>query len=94
MPVLPSALENARRGYDTGAADRNRASFGDHVAVPDGMEQWRKNILMDPQTSGGLLVSCSRDRSDAVVGLFHEQGYNLAAVIGEMTVGAPGVTVR
>ena len=58
------------------------------------MEQWRRNLLMDPQTSGGLLVSCPPDHADAVVGLFHEQGYGFTTVIGEMSPGAPHVTVR
>lgn len=94
LPILPSALNYAKRGYNTGAANRNWESFGDHVAVPDGMEQWQKNMLMDPQTSGGLLVSCPPDRADAVVTLFHEQGYGFATVIGEMTAGSPHVAVR
>ena len=94
LPILPSALEYARKGYNTGAADRNWESFGDHVTVPEGVEPWQRNMLMDPQTSGGLLVSCPHDAADAVVGLFHDQGYGFATVIGEMTAGSPHVTVR
>ena len=51
-------------------------------------------MLTDPQTSGGLLVSCPPDRADAVVRLFHDQGYGHASVIGEMSAGSPHVTVR
>jgi len=94
LPILPSALGYAQKGYNTGAANRNWASFGDSVTVPGGMEQWQKNLLMDPQTSGGLLVSCPPGRADAVVALFHAQGYGFATVIGEMIAGAPHVTVR
>jgi len=94
LPILPRALHYAKEGYNTGAANRNWQSFGEHVTVPGDMEQWQKNILMDPQTSGGLLVSCPVDRADAVVALFHEQGYGFASVVGEMTAGAPHVTVR
>ena len=94
LPILPIALDYAQRGYNTGAANRNWASFVDRVTVPDGIEQWQRNLLMDPQTSGGLLVSCPPDRADAVVGLFHEQGYGLASVIGEMTAGEAHATVR
>ena len=94
LPLLPHALEYAQKGYNTGAAGRNWASFADNVTVPDGMEQWRKNMLMDPQTSGGLLVSCPADRVDAVVALFHGQGYGFATVIGELTAGSPHVRVR
>ncbi len=94
LPILPSARKYAENGYNTGAASRNWAGFGDYVTVPDGLEQWRKNMLMDPQTSGGLLVSCPPDRADAVVALFHDQGYGFATMIGELTAGAPHVTVR
>ena len=94
LPILPNALDYAQRGYNTGAANRNWTSFGDHVTVPGGMEQWQKNLLMDPQTSGGLLVSCPPDRVDAVVTLFHKQGYGFATVIGEMKAGSPHITVR
>jgi selenide,water dikinase len=51
-------------------------------------------MLMDPQTSGGLLVSCPADRADAVVALFHEQGYSFATMIGELKTGLPHVRVR
>ncbi len=94
LPILPHALGYARNGYNTGAADRNWASFGEHVTVPDDIEQWQRNILMDPQTSGGLLVSCPPERAEAVVGLFHHQGYGFTTVIGEMSPGAPHITVR
>lgn len=94
IPILPRAIHYAKSGYNTGAADRNWASFGEFVTVSDGMERWQKNVLMDPQTSGGLLVSCPAERAAAVVALFHEQGYNLARVIGNFTAGPPRIWVR
>ena len=94
LPVLPAALAFARRGLNTGAAGRNWASFGDRVTLPDGIGRWRKNLLADPQTSGGLLVSCRPDAADRVVALFHARGHGEAATIGEMTSGPPRVTVR
>jgi len=94
LPILPNALGYAQKGYNTGAANRNWISFGDHVTVPEGMEQWQRNLLMDPQTSGGLLVSCPPEYANAVVELFHEQDYEFATVVGEMSTGIPHVTVR
>lgn len=94
LPILPHALHYAKEGYNTGAANRNWQSFGDNVTVPGDMDQWQKNLLMDPQTSGGLMVSCPPNRADALVALFHEQGYGFASVVGEMSAGAPHVTVR
>ncbi len=93
LPILPAALGYARKGYNTGAANRNWASFGNHVSGHRDLDEWQRNILMDPQTSGGLLISCPPARADAVVRLFHEQGYHHATVIGGMSEGKPHVTV-
>lgn len=94
LPILPSALDYAQKGYNTGAANRNWASFGADTTVPDGMEQWQLNMLADPQTSGGLMVSCPPDQADGIIKLFHDQGYPFATVVGEMSAGAAHVTVR
>jgi len=93
LPILPTALGYAQKGYNTGAANRNWASFGDNVTVPDGMEQWQKNMLADPQTSGGLMVTCPADRAGQVLSLFHEQGYSYASVVGAMTSDEPHLSV-
>ena len=93
LPILPSALVYARKGYNTGAANRNWDSFGKRIKVPVAMEQWQKNLLADPQTSGGLLVTCPPDHANKIIALFHEQGYPLAAKIGSMEAGLAQVTV-
>ena len=53
-----------------------------------------QDLLTDPQTSGGLLVSCDADSADEVLRLFREQGFEHAAVIGHIEAGAPGLTVQ
>ena len=50
-------------------------------------------LLTDPQTRGGLLVSCERGAVDAVLALFARQGFAHAAVIGEVTAGPARLTV-
>jgi selenide,water dikinase len=50
-------------------------------------------LLTDPQTSGGLLVSCAPDSVDEVLALFAREGFGHAAVIGRMEAGAPRVKV-
>ena len=94
LPILPHALGYAQKGYNPGAANRNWDSFGADVTVPDDMDQWKRNLLTDPQTSGGLMVSCAPEHADAIVKLFHDQGYGHASVIGAMSAGAPHVTVK
>ncbi len=93
LPLLPTALELAQRGYAPGAAARNWNSYGAEVSLPANMPQWQKNLLCDPQTSGGLLVSCAPEIADAVLALFSVQGFSEARVIGRLFAGAAGVRV-
>ena len=51
-------------------------------------------LLTDPQTSGGLLVACAADAVDDVLAIFRNEGFERAAVIGEIVAGPPRVEVR
>ncbi len=93
LPVFAEALELARQGFAPGAAGRNWNSYGKDVMLPEGMELWQRNLLTDPQTSGGLLVACAPEAADAVLGVFRKEGFDFAAVIGEMAEGEARVTV-
>lgn len=93
LPILPAALDYAERGYNTGAAGRNWESFGHDATLPDGLPDWRRNLLTDPQTSGGLMLTCSPRVTEQVLRTFKEAGFADAAVIGKMSNGAPRVTV-
>ena len=93
LPILPSAIDYAQRGYSTGAGARNWDSFGNEVTINTELEDWQKNLLTDPQTSGGLLVSCPPDQANHILALFHGQNYEYAAVIGEMVKGDARINV-
>src|SRR6202051_4547070 len=56
-PLLAQAETLSRAGFVTGASHRNWASYGEAVSLPNGFEDWRRLLLTDPQTSGGLLVA-------------------------------------
>ena len=94
LPVLDAALHFAQQGYSTGASTRNWASYGGDVTLPAQMPEWQKNILSDPQTSGGLLVACAPEAAEEVLEIFRQQGFQYAVQIGEVKAGAPGITVR
>ena len=93
VPLIPGARELAAQGCVTGASGRNWASYGSEVSLPAGFTEVDKALLSDPQTSGGLLVSCSADSVDEVLGIFRDQGFGDAAVIGEVAAGQ-GMAVR
>jgi selenide,water dikinase len=94
LPLLPAAAELARAGHATGASARNWQSFGGDVLLPTGFPDWQRNVLTDPQTSGGLLVSCAPDAERTVLGMFHAQGFHDAATIGRAVAGSPTLRVR
>ena len=87
LPVLPGVRELAAAGCITGASARNWASYGHEVLLPAAFSQIDQALLSDPQTSGGLLVACSPDIADKVLALFHQQGFDAAAQIGDVCAG-------
>ena len=93
MPVIDAALALAKAGYATGAAARNWASYCEAVSLGADITEWQRKLLCDPQTSGGLLVSCAPECADAVMAAFHADGFSHAAVIGSMQAGDARVTV-
>ena len=84
VPLLPGARELARQGFVTGASGRNWAGYGRDVRLPDELAAEDRALLSDPQTSGGLLVSCAVDAHDAVLATFARHGFDAATVIGRI----------
>lgn len=91
-PVLDGVEALARDGVRTGASGRNWASYGEGVVLPVGFEDWRRDLLTDPQTSGGLLVAVSSGAAEAVLSTIHTAGFDRAAVVGRVVEGS-GVRV-
>lgn len=94
VPLLSGAAEFAQNGYITGASHRNWASYGAEVVLPDGFPDWRRLLLADPQTSGGLLVAVAPDWAEAILGDIRAAGYPAAAIIGTAEPGAPAVAIQ
>ncbi|HJV03484.1 MAG TPA: selenide, water dikinase SelD [Burkholderiaceae bacterium] len=93
VPLLPGVEQLAHDGFFTGASGRNWDAYGKDVQLSPSITQAQHMLLTDPQTSGGLLVSCDPSSVDEVLALFRREGFGEAAVIGEMVAGAPRVQV-
>jgi selenide,water dikinase len=93
LPVLSAALHLLRDGYATGASDRNWESFGEHVTLPPDLPAWKRKLLCDPQTSGGLLVACDPASAARVLEIFRQQGFEDAREIGSLAAGAGAINV-
>jgi selenide,water dikinase len=93
LPLLGQAARLAEEGFITGASTRNWASYGDEVHFVDHTPLWKQQLLTDPQTSGGLLVSCAPDAAERIFATIHSAGYPAARVIGAVGEAPSVVTV-
>jgi selenide, water dikinase len=93
VPMLLQAQTLARDRLVTGASHRNWESYGAEVAFVTAIEDWQRQILTDPQTSGGLLVSCAADEAPTLLRRIIAAGYSGARIIGRVEFGTPGITV-
>jgi len=93
LPLLSQAAALAQQGFVTGASLRNWASYGKDVNLPPHMADWQRHLLTDPQTSGGLLISCAPERADAVVQSVVAAGHGDARVIGHAKSGPPLIVI-
>jgi selenide,water dikinase len=93
-PLHPGVEALAQGGVRTGAAGRNWESYGEAVDLPADFEPWKRDILCDPQTSGGLLIAAAPEAAMAVLDLARAGGFERAAVVGAFVEGAPRIAVR
>jgi len=93
IPLLPGVEKLAHDGFFTGASGRNWDAYGKDVLLSPNIKPAQHTLLTDPQTSGGLLVSCDPSSVDEVLTLFRSHGFDHAAVIGEMIAGEARVQV-
>ena len=85
VPLLDGVETLVQQGFITGASGRNWAGYGAEVVLPDGFSPIDQALLSDPQTSGGLLVSCTPDALDAVMAVFKQHGFAQATVVGKVS---------
>jgi selenide,water dikinase len=96
VPLLAGVRALVSQGFVTGASGRNWAGYGADIELPAGFASEDQALLSDPQTSGGLLVSCDPSGVDAVMAVFRRHGFDDAAVVGrvEAASAAPRLHVR
>ncbi|WP_137927095.1 selenide, water dikinase SelD [Cupriavidus sp. 2SB] len=93
LPLLDGIATLAAQGHITGASRRNWEGYGADATIETGLPDIAQAIVTDPQTSGGLLVSCAPHAVEQVLSIFHKEGFAQAAVVGRMEAGEPGLTV-
>jgi len=94
LPLIAAAKALAQEGIVTGASERNWSAYGAEVRFPIEAPAWMQAMVSDPQTSGGLLVSCAPDAVAAVLSEFHGAGFSQATRIGSLSTPAQGGSAR
>jgi selenide,water dikinase len=61
--------------------------------MPEGSPDWKRKLITDPQTSGGLLVACAPEAERRVIEEFWRGGFRYARRIGAMKPGDATVTL-
>ncbi len=85
VPTLPSVMDLIEMGCIPGAAFRNQEFTEAHCEFTSSVDYNHKMLVLDAQTSGGLLMAVKPADADAVVDALKSSGYVQAAVIGEIT---------
>ncbi len=93
LPVYPGALEMYRRGEGTGSNLANRAMVEESITLREGLSRPEEQILFDPQTSGGLLLSVPGDEADDLLSALGAAGVTTAARVAEVVEGPPALEV-
>jgi selenide,water dikinase len=96
VPLLDGALGFAEQGLLSAAAYTNRDYVGDAVRFDDDVPLPARDLLFDPQTSGGLLICCPPSRASELLGWAREELSTPFGVVGHVVEadGRPLVSVR
>lgn len=84
IPIIKGAKENAQMGIIPAGAYDNKSFIGDKVHFKEGIDQYLKDILYDPQTSGGLLISVKKENKDKLLEALQDSPTSYG-LIGEVT---------
>ena len=95
IPFFPDAVELSEMGMVPGGLHRNRNYLKNVVEISKDVPRYLEDILYDPQTSGGLLISLPEKNARTLLNLMHDHGIEAAAIIGSVVSGPScRITVR
>ncbi len=85
VPLMAEALSMYEKGMTTGVNVENRAMIEDYTSFHSTLSMQIQELCVDPQTSGGLLVSVPEPQAKDLLDAWHSEGVSEARIIG--TVG-------
>jgi selenide, water dikinase len=87
LPLYPNALDMYRKGETTGSNKANRKLAEGGVKLVKKLSTEEEEVLFDPQTSGGLLLSLPSAEADHLITRLKKAGIETAALLGEALAG-------
>ena len=85
IPILLEALAMYQKGIRTGVNAYNRQLVAPHIVFEKNLPAWHREIVYDPQTSGGLLVAVPGSQAPDLLNALKQNGVTLARIIGQVT---------
>jgi selenide,water dikinase len=94
LPLYPYTLEMYKKGETTGSNKGNRQIVNNHsFEIQTSLSEQEEELLFDPQTSGGLLLSVPDSQSTDLIHMLKTAGITVATKIGHVIAEAPGITI-
>jgi selenide,water dikinase len=93
LPFYPGALDMYKKGVTTGSNKPNREMVAGYMDLQVLLSDIQEELLFDPQTSGGLLLSVPGSQAEDLLVALEKAGVQGAVNIGEVIEGPTGVTV-
>ncbi len=84
IPLFDNVAELARKDILPGAVERNKEAVPEEILDLNALAEAQNNILFAPETSGGLLMFISEDKSGTILRELHNAGVKHASIIGRV----------
>jgi selenide,water dikinase len=84
IPIMQEALDMYKKGVTTGVNNYNRELVAGAIRFENDLPPWHKEIVYDPQTSGGLLVAVPESQGEALVKTLQAEGVRWASMVGKV----------
>jgi selenide,water dikinase len=90
LPLFTRVEEFAEAGLIPPGSQRNRKFYQERVSFSEDIPEWKRWIVFDAQTSGGLIFSVPENETDRLLERLHAEGVEEAVVIGHVVVEPKG----